>query len=221
MGIYFIDNINKSIYRFNSEGLSELSTTAGVNFWVRENNAVKTYYDSIYKDIYFTVDSYDTCNTIGYSELTGTFVSKYSYDGVDAMFNFNDKFYSYYKGNIWEMFTQDDTNIFGELRNNKLTFVANENPLYTKIFDTIEIKSDIFGESGITHAKPFQEIWAKNEYQESSIGSDFKYKFRIWRGIIPRAPRMQRIRNPWTFITLNRKDTGRLVLHDLSVKYTY
>jgi hypothetical protein len=99
--------------------------------------------------------------------------------------------------------------------------VANENPLYTKIFDTIEIKSDIFGESGITHAKPFQEIWAKNEYQESSIGSDFKYKFRIWRGIIPRAPRMQRIRNPWTFITLNRKDTGRLVLHDLSVKYTY
>jgi hypothetical protein len=221
MGIYFIDNINKSIYRFNSEGLSELSTTAGVNFWVRENEAVKTYYDSIYKDIYFTVDSYDTCQTLGYSELTGTFVSKYSYDGVDAMFNFNDKFYSYYKGSIWEMFTKNDTDIFGELRNNKLTFVANENPLYTKIFDTIEFKTDIFGESGITHAKPFQEIWAKNEYQESAVGSDFKYKFRIWRGLIPRAPKMQRIRNPWTFITLNRKDKGKLVLHDLSVKYTY
>lgn len=59
-------------------------------------------------------------------------------------------------------------------------------------------------------------------------------KFRVWRGIIPRASgTRQRIRNPWSMITLGWNpvvtDTGavqigannrKAVVHDVTVKYT-
>lgn len=71
-----------------------------------------------------------------------------------------------------------------------------------------------------------------NEYQDSyaclnpESGKqklDMKKKFRVWRGLVPRNNgTIQRIRNLWSMITLGRKpgDNDKVVIHDVTVKYT-
>jgi hypothetical protein len=237
MGVYFIDGLSKSIYRFNSNGLEDLSTSQGMRWWLLENNVtadwypiskegngIRTFYDKLYKDVYFTIGptGFNTSNTLNYSEILNSFISQFSYDGVGAMFNYKDKFYSEYSDNIWTMFEGKENLIFGNSYNVDFSFISNENPTITKIFDTVEFRVDDYNNNTISHVNPFESITASNEYQNSDIGKDFKYKFRLWRALIPRVG-MQRIRNPWAKITLtkNKDKNSRLVLHDLTVKYTY
>ena len=75
---------------------------------------------------------------------------------------------------------------------------------------------------------------AWNEYQDTleqpianiaaMYPNDVKKKFRMWRLNIPRNyGTMDRIRNPWAYIKLekNTQDySGKMQLHDIQVHYT-
>ena len=257
-GLYFLDSNTDSLYIFNGQ-LANLSEDRGMDWWVRQNhtdkvwnpiyyrrgvlNGVRAFYDSKYGDIYFTpgpVNGIDQPDALCYSEQLGQFTSLMSYGGTQAMFNFADGFYSLretdgnvklYQNNVGEY-----NNFYGVSKGWDFSFIANDNPIYTKIFDTIDLRTDhywTFGTEQLLNSCPMTFIKADNEYQSSEAVLDNKNmrkKFRVWRGTIPRnSGTRQRIRNPWAMITLgwtpkeNEQpgyNTKKAVIHDVTVKYT-
>ena len=267
-GIYFLDSNTDSLYIFNGQ-LTNLSEDRGMDWWVRQNhvnypwkpigygtgelNGVRAFYDNKYGDIYFTpgpvygtiVHPIEQPDALCYSEQLGQFTSLMSYGGVQAMFNFSDGFYSL-KGSdgqvsLYENNVGHYNNFYGDTKGWSFSFISNENPTYTKIFDTIDLRTDhywTYGTTGLLNTCPMNYIKVENEYQkaEATIDSrNMRKKFRVWRGLIPRnGGTRQRMRNPWTMITLgwNPIETApgtsviigtnnkKAVVHDVTVKYT-
>lgn len=256
-GVYFIDSNTDAIYLFNGQ-LANLSDSKGMNWWVKQSNikniwkpisynrqalnGVRAFYDSKYGDVYFTpgpTDAEVQPDALCYSEKLGQFVSLMSYGGTQAMFNFADGFYSLrhddsslklYQNNVGEY-----NNFYGEYKGWDFSFISNENPTYTKIFDTIELRADhyqTYNTEELLNDCPMTFIKVSNEYQQADDTLDNKNmrkKFRVWRGTIPRNNgTRQRIRNPWAMITLGwtpykdypEYNTRKAVIHDVSVKYT-
>lgn len=258
-GVYFIDNNNSSIYLFNGQ-LVNVGEQLGSMYWARENhsdmtwkfstkdtgkNGVRLFYDSKYRDVYFTpgADSDGTTReALCYSEQLGQFTSLMSYGG-SVMFPLNSKFYSIANSpsgtlTLWENFsdTESYNKIFGITRPFSFSFISNANPTINKVFDTIEMRADCYNYSKllgdklshtVQDGKPFDYMRADNEYQDTDKvyfnNSSFRKKFRVWRALIPRnKDTRERIRNTWTKVTLgsDNPSTKLSILHDVTVKYT-
>lgn len=261
-GIYFIDNNNSTVYRFNGE-LNNLGLQLGNLFWFRENfqnntwmfksdkegnPGVRLFYDPKYQDVYFVpsltkdgVGRESINDSLCFSEHLDQFTSMMSYNGA-VMFPFESKFYSLANKPdgtlaLWENFAGDNYNsIFGVTRPFNFSFISNDNPTLTKIFDTVEMRTDRYdGESlmgdkystTVQTGQPLDFIRVNNEYQDTNDvtfnAANFRKKFRVWRATIPRNKgTRERVRNLWSKITLgcNSPSDKLTILHDLSVKYT-
>lgn len=261
-GVYFIDNNNSTVYRFNGE-LNNLGLQLGNLFWFRENfqnntwmfksnkpgnPGIRLYYDPKYQDVYFVpansqsgIMKSDLSEALCFSEQLDQFTSLMSYNGA-VMFPFESKFYSLANDPsrtlvLWENFAGNDyNNIFGFERPFNFSFISNDNPTLTKIFDTVELRTDRYdGEvllgdrysTKVQTGQPLDFIRVNNEYQDTQNvtfnASNLRKKFRVWRAVIPRNNgTRERIRNLWSKVTLGCLNPGgRLtILHDLSVKYT-
>lgn len=241
-GIYFVDAITKALYLFNGQ-LTDLSATNGMSIWARENcttdkwyfnsSGMRLCYDPKLRDVYF-IPGTNGSLALCYSEALGQFTSTYDYGGA-VLFSLNGDMFAVYNYNgtsLYKMFSGPYTNIFGTPRPYHISFISNGNPTATKIFDTIEFRADIEDKP---LEKPFSYIQVENEYQRTGqvLFNDvnLRKKFRIWRALIPRDRKVKdgirntyglsRIRNPWTKITLgSNESSGRMIFHDLSVKYT-
>lgn len=266
-GVYFLDSTTDNIYNFNGK-LNNLSESKGMNWWARQNhsinlwqpviyntetlNGVRTFYDSKYKDVYFTpgpvIDSMTQPDSLCFSEFFDQFVSLMSYGGTQAMFNYIDGFYSLKSDGetlkLYQNFTGKYNNIFGKDVGWSLSFISNENPTITKIFDTIEMRADIWDSEGnLLNICPISYIGAKNEYQEGLFRSwlteeekkqgikksvEMKKRFRVWRGLIPRNKNTrQRMRNLWSEVSIGRTTldvdvdkNSKVQIHDISINYT-
>lgn len=244
LGIYFIDSNTNDIYLFNGS-INKLGSTNGMSWWIKDNNpshiwsptisgsnGIRTFYDSKYDDIYFTPGPmYNQPDALCYSNKLQQFTSLMSYGGTQAMFNFSDRFFSLKNTSngigLYRNNAGDYNYFYGEYKGWDFSFIENDNPLYTKIFDTIELRADVLDESNtLLNIKPLSFIKVSNEYQDAHgifDNKSFRKKFRIWRGLIPRNNNTrQRIRNPWTMITLgnNSNNKDKVVVHDVTVKYT-
>lgn len=215
----------------------------------KEYNGIRTFYDKKYGDVYFTpgpVTKRIQPEALCYSEQLGQFTSLMSYGGVQAMFNFADGFYSLREkmlmnsGDGVKLYQNNvgDYNYFYDgPKGWSFSFISNGNPTLTKIFDTIELRADHYwtsGTTGLLDTCPVNYIKVDNEYQHSGEvklnDKNMRKKFRVWRGLLPRhTGTRQRIRNPWTMVTLGWRDFGssqpgdltkKAVIHDVSVKYT-
>lgn len=251
-GIYFLDSNTDSIYIYNGQ-LANLSETKGMNSWVRQihsneewspipvkkSNTIRTFYDNKYKDVYFTPGPLlkDQQEALCFSEQLGEFTSFMSYGGATAMFNYEDGFYSLYYDDksgyvtLYKNFKGAYNNIFDKYVNWELSFISNDNPTLAKIFDTVDIRADIFNSNNqLLNSCPINYLAIENEYQKGeTINSslNMKKKFRVWRGQLPRNNfTRQRICNLWLKITMgfnneNQEDKGcNVLLHDISVNYT-
>lgn len=261
-GLYFLDSDSDNFYIYNGQ-LANLSEAKGMTWWSRENhaeniwspvtyepgmlNGIRTFYDKKFGDVYFTPgiitasESLSQPDALCYSEKLGQFTSLMSYGGVQAMFNFADGFYTLknemsrlklYQNNVGEY-----NNFFGYFKPWSFSFISNQNPAYTKIFDTVETRADYYFKNNSVTALsancPFNIIQASNEYQDTGkvTSINMRKKFRVWRGLIPRNKgTRERIRNPWSMITLGWEpddnntmpgaNTGKAIVHDVTVKYT-
>ena len=171
----------------------------------------------------------------------GQFTSLMSYSKA-IMFPIDNSFYSLTSSDgttkLWENFKGNYNQFFDEIKLPRFTYICNEDVSYTKIFDTIEYRADVYNKEGLLiHNKSFDWIKAENEYQntgEKTLSQarrtindiSLRKKFRVWRGQIPRQGR-ERIRNPWTSISLGFKKSlnendnmFHFILHDISTKYT-
>ena len=111
-----------------------------------------------------------------------------------------------------------------------------------KIFTNIDYRMDLFSDNDVyLTEESFNTIRVWNEYQDTGdvtlrhpvvIGTPVSYnldemnlekKYRIWRIQIPRDSTniLDRIRNPWCKITLERNalDSNKAILQDLNVQY--
>lgn len=250
MGVYFIDSNTASLYLFNGQ-LSNLSRNKGMDWWPKQatldsvwkpgnaiaptKNGIRTFYDAKYGDIYFTpgVQSGLQKDAICFSEALDSFVSQMSYGGVPAMFNFSDSFYSIKKVGttlgLYENNAGDYNNFYGNYKGWDFSFISNDNSIYTKIFDTVDLRADHENKE-LLNTCPVNFIEVSNEYQNAQAlldNKNMRKKFRVWRGIIPRnSGTRERIRNPWAKITLGynpNPDTGntnKAIVHDVTVHYT-
>lgn len=237
-GIYFIDDYNKSINIFNTQGIQSLSEMKGFHSWINnKSNVVKwnpevfdnaiTYRDPINNEILFVYK--DTC--LIYNELLNEFTSFYDYGGSYPFVNLNGRNIIFNNNTIYGYQEGEYNNIFGKNKEYYIDIIANENPLNDKIFTNIEFRADTYNddESKILDNKiDLNTLSARNEYQHSlsklsysqNRPSNLKKKFRIWRADIPRDGK-NRIRNTWTHIKLSSDATTnrKTRLHDLSVIY--
>lgn len=235
-GIYFLDSENGGIYLLGGEGLTNLSTNKGFDIWTKEvayDSTFKTFYDKNNKDVYFITNDY----CLGYSEKLGQFTSFYDYNGVDTMFNIDSNFFTIKYDStkysvIWVQFKGKYNNIFNETKPYSITYIENDEPLVDKVFNNIEYRADVFNSNNKYLAdESFDTIEVWNEYQKGEEAlvfskfkpSNLKKKFRMWRVNIPRdsTNKLDRMRNPWLFIKLSRKNPSdeRMELHDMVVHY--
>ena len=255
--IYFADALTNDLYGFNGQ-MNSLGKDMGMDWWVQLSsigkvwsprhdvtiNGGRTFYDAKYSDVYFTPGPLggDTSDALCYSEQLEQFTSFLSYGGTEAMFNFADGFYSLKKATDGVALYQNNVgsynNFYGEFKGWNISFISNEMPSYTKIFDTIELRADCYSnDEGLLNSCPITLIEAENEYQKSKAtketGLNMRKKFRVWRGLIPRnTGTRERIRNPWAKITLGwnplndnsleskKYNSRKSIIHDVSVKYT-
>lgn len=229
-GVYFLDSNTDSLYIFNGQ-LANLSEDRGMDWWVRQNhtdkiwcpidygralNGVRAFYDNKYGDVYFTPGptQLEQPDALCYSEQLGQFTSLMSYGGTQAMFNFADGFYSLrhdrsdlklYQNNVGNY-----NNFYGTPKGWSFSFISNDNPTITKIFDTIDLRTDHYwthGTEQLLNSCPMNYVEVDNEYQHSGTiplsSKNMRKKFRVWRGLLPRNEgTRQRVRNPWSMITL-------------------
>lgn len=272
-GLYFIDANSNSIYKFDGQ-LTNLSDSLGMKWWVKDvgadtkwtpsdsnTNGLRVFKDESYSDLYFTpgLNSRNQKDALCFSEQLEQFTSLMSYGGTQAMFNYAGGFYSLrgdeggvtlYQNNVGPY-----NNFYGTIKGWDFSFISNQNPTLTKIFNTVELRADHYQTANekLLNSCPINFIKAENEYQNTGIvytdNNTMRKKFRVWRGLIPRSSKVAdvnkyhfnqdgsdisrkcgraRIRNPWSMITLgwtpkseNTEDnTRKVVVHDVSVKYT-
>lgn len=197
-GLYFIDNITNSLYRFDSK-LTSLSDSLGMRTWVNDINSLsqwkplspgnmRGFYDKNNNDLYWSDSNY----CISYSELLGQFTGFYSYEKIPAMFNINDDFYSFYPGSgydyqtgdnidtIWKMWDGDYNWFFGVGKPYWVTYIDNSMPLYDKIFDNLNFRleaysGDYYNSDSVEPVenyvpdKCFDRLDVHDEYQDGTI----------------------------------------------------
>lgn len=209
---------------------------------IQAKDAKYLSYDSTNRDLYISLSNdAENKNALCYSEDIGNATSLMSYNNC-AMFNMNDMFLAMKTiGNItylYENFEGNYNQFFGKYIMPDFKYICNDNPTINKIFDTIEFRADIYDENNkLDNFRSFDWIEAKNEYQDTGQRRftqlrnhdgcvSLRKKFRVWRGQVPRVGR-ERIRNLWSSIklgfnvnTTEEKNNFKLVLHDISTKYS-
>lgn len=246
-GLYFIDDIGKSIYLFNGQ-LTSISDKFGFHSWINnKSDSLKTwsplkfenivsYYDRINGDVFFI--SGEDC--LAFSETMGTFSSFYSYEHSPYFITLEDRGLwvnrssneESIKYKIWEHNEGNYNIFFDDYKDYYITLIVNPDPQVTKIFNNLEFRADSFDINNIYLPKEtFDSLSVWNEYQYGKSllvdtkdnVTNLKKKFRAWRVNIPRdkSNKRDRMVNPWLYLKLSKKieNTNKNILHDLIISY--
>ena len=235
-GLFFVDDCNHAIMRYNGEGLTNISQDNGFDKWMndkfilgnREGAYERTFYDRNYNDVYFNFPSI----SLVFSEKLNRFMSLMSYGGATMMDNIGNRFVSIYPTN------SPSSSLFLNHEGNYNYFYTGYKPYYVeyrvnpefyrdKVFNNIEFMADMTDMSLYNTTSPWQSTLNEsftnldvfNEYQRGS--SDLTVvnnltpinlvrKYRTWRANIPRDEhnKLDRIRGPWINVRLTRNSTA-------------
>lgn len=239
-GLYFIDDINKSIMLFDGK-FNNISDDLGFHSWINDRSKevgawnpsdfthAVGYYDKRNSEVLFI--SKDEC--LAFSEPLKTFSSFYSYNNTPFFMAIKDKGIWVNKSRslgggtttdymLWEHNKGEYNRFFDKSEDFHVTVIANAEPLKDKIFDILEFRSDSFDQTGAYQpSDTFNKLETWNEYQSGlqllsnnkNRPSPLKKKFRMWRVNIPRdrSDGRSRMRNPWLFLKLSKQ--GSLCHH--------
>lgn len=250
IGIYYIDNLNKSINLFSNDGIMNITSKLGFSKWGLNNlgyssdttsltNGMSNYIisvDKINDDVYF----HDKSDCLTLAERLRNFTSFFDYKDTPWMFNTLGKFLSTHsKDDTTSLYEQNSGEYNKFFDNPKVTsyvdYIVNPEMPRDKIFNNIEFRADAFnGDEYITYVpnRTLDHIHVRNEFQDTKDVELRQYhnmqkKFRTWRAFIPRDAShytLNRIRNPWIKMKLSytpkEEEDNKLVLHDMIVHYT-
>lgn len=232
-GLYFIDDANKSLINFDGKSFTDISEVKGMYSWVindtynkewtiKDKQPIRTLFDRITKDIYFTTPS----SALSFNEKLKEFTSFYSYGNVDWLFTLGKNSYQIWNSSIYKIHGGTDyMNFFGKNKSYSVNIIANPDFIVDKVFDTLEFRTNTTEKYDIYKANtyPFNSMITSNEYQKSIADtSTLKKKFRTFRWQIGRDGNKlkgDRIRNPWASITLSGDSNKEMRLYDCILSY--
>jgi len=212
IGIYAVRDLGRNrIYMtyLGSEGDIDLRDATLTGKQVKDPSSFD--YTQVFNEELNSLETY--CNLSGalYIDVNGNFI---------AINNTNPEVYLSNKG--------DKATFFGETYRSLVTLRLSPNSTYTKVFDAIEFKNEIYDPSSTLLQETFNYIQAENEYQNSgrvllTLGGNIRRKMRGLYTIIPRDAQSSspRMRGPYCDITLEYNNNGnkRCVLHPITVSY--
>lgn len=245
--MYFVDDNKNSIFSYNGQ-LADLSTIKGMKSWDYMNYTkrksswtpylnstsgyknLRTFYDSIYNEVYFTTDT----ESLVYSETLGNFTSFLDYGKLPYLGNMGNKFLALTdeETRLYELWAGDYNKFFGEKKGYSLTFVANADPTMDKVFNNLEWRSTSYNGTTYLSHNTFDTLKVWHEHQDTGdvtlndtvgLPTSLKKKFNAFRAFIPRDKtyKMNRIRNPWIYIKLSKEhpDKEKMMFTDLNVDF--
>ena len=234
-GLYFIDFYNKSVYKFNGQ-VEDVANAQGFHTWcvqnLDKNSQVLGYYDQKNKDVYFiNTDWQYPC--LAFNEFTNSFSSFYSYKDARLSYIQDKGLWVTYDGKIYTHQTGDYNTFFNNSGEDyHVTVVCNQDGNLSKIFNTVEFRSDSWESDGTTAPnKTVDYLGIETDYQQYTKEdlefdmyrpSNLKKKFNVWRANIPREQgTMNRFRDVWAKVTIGGKGNSRKTrLNDIVVYYT-
>lgn len=245
--MYFVDDNKNSIFSYNGQ-LADLSTIKGMKSWsymdytkrksswtpylssISGYKNLRTFYDNIYNEVYFTTDT----ESLVYSETLGNFTSFLDYGKLPYLGNMGNKFLALTDGEtrLHELWAGDYNKFFGEKKGYSLTFVANADPTMDKVFNNLEWRSTSYNGATYLSHNTFDTLKVWHEHQDTGdvalndtvgLPTSLKKKFNAFRAFVPRDKtyKMNRIRNPWTYIKLSKEhpDKEKMIFTDLNVDF--
>ena len=171
----------------------------------------------------------DDSFTVAYNELMQGFTSFYDFHPTLYTDNRNRFFSVNNDSTLWRHNKGPVNSYYGTKYPSEITVIANPDPDYTKIFNTLHYESQVKVGNLDQPLNTLDTIRVWNDYQDTgekslTVGSLVKRKNREWRIHIPREEGTRnRIRSQWSFIKLGfipEKAAEKLVLHDLILDYT-
>ena len=245
-GLYFVDYYNKSIYKFNGQ-IEDLSTANGFRGWcdknITSNSSIIGYYDKRNKEVIFYSDTFEKINDIntkwlGFSELTNAFSSFYTYPKA-RLISLQDDNLWLYNQSVFGHQTGKYNNLLGEESPYGLTVVVRNDSNITKIFNSIEFRSDLYENSDLRNFETFDTIQIEDEHNGKTFAyldyspyrpSNLKKRSRTWRAAIPRVGNgYSRYTNQWAKVglwmthkhnSIAAEHAEKIILHDMAVWYT-
>lgn len=204
-GLYFIDSINKSIYKLGVKGdLQDLCTSAGMKSWglSRLDKYWQLWYDLYTQEVLAVSDS----ECLAYHDLRERFQCFLNYEGIYNKVSLNGRVYmfketvfensNFINNTLWKKNDTDGVQFFGRNYPIGIELQINPDPTTDKTFTNLEYRADVISPQGIYQPlDTFDQLDVWNEYQyghydlkdDKDRPSNLKKKFRIWRANIPRA----------------------------------
>lgn len=198
-GIYYIDNINKSI-NVLGQNISSLSESKGFRSWITNRNSIDiwnpedfnnfvAYWDKTNSDVYFVSDELSTIedssyNVLCYNELLGNFSSFFNYGRLQMLTSVQDRLVAFRNVDGTKLWLQREGNydyIFNEYQPFHVMYRVTPEPYYDKTFTNLEWRADIFDmsqtneympEVGVLTDETFDHLKVWNEYQGNEVDLD-------------------------------------------------
>lgn len=205
-GLYFIDSINKSLYRLGIDAsIQDLCILGGMKSWGLSaiDSTWKCWYDSYSQEIILTNPS----TSLLYSDIFNRFQCFASYNDIHRVLSLHGTTYMFKKTqisqsiyyNLWKKNAVNSPIFFSVKHPIEVEVIANPEPLLDKTFTNIEFRADGFTDGVYSPDASFTSIRVSNEYQDTgtvkltkwnSKLSNLKKKFRIWHIDIPRSKKI-------------------------------
>lgn len=240
--LYLYDDNNKGVMTIAKDsGIVNLSKAKNMQTYFNKVESCKSViYDSLANDVYFQIKEDDTIKCIAFNELVSNFTSFYSYQDIQYIVPFNGNSFALGTSTIWKQRSSDKYCNFCNIQYPYyITFISNNDPNRTKIFNNINFASNLGDESIITNPTPFNYMCFNNSYQSrenvplynyvsktglvyKSAESNLRKLFKQWHITIPRADGRNRFVDLWLKITLGsnvEESSIKNQITNLSVTY--
>ena len=205
-GLYFIDSINKSLYKLGIDAsVQDLCILGGMKSWGLNNldSTWKCWYDSYSQEVVLANPNI----SLLYSDVFNRFQCFASYKDVYKTLSLHGRTYLFKKTqinqsiyyNLWKKNAINSSKFFTIEYPIEIEVVANPEPLLDKTFTNTEFRADGFNNDKYIPDASFTSIRVSNEYQDTGtieLGkvnsklSNLKKKFRIWHIDIPRSKKL-------------------------------
>ena len=242
--LYWIDTINKSMYRYTG-GPEEVSLMKGMDSYFRFSliNGTSTFlfHDPEFKEVY--INDYVDNWSLAYNELTEGFTGFVDYY-PSYVVNYLDKVLGTRSGDT--LYKHNDTyanrgQLYGVYQDSYVTLLINPHGETTAIYNNFEWFTELIDPSGDEVDSTYTNIRLWNDYQGMPLVGDalapddnVKRRMRKWRYTIPRASsepdgvttkdvRDARFRDTHLFAKFtyaNDANDRRLVGHDIITSVT-
>lgn len=188
--LYWWDDLGREIYKYNGQSCTPMSKIGGVSNLISQydkQNEIsqnpKIYTDLKNNEVLFNIS---INNILSYNELYNQFFSVYTIHPSNAV---------QFRDNLYLSYTKEDSGVAMELWNTntinesisggskllpKLNYVVNNNPQYTKTFDTVEFDGDFYERDRLdslafTFITPLRQYGALDSKNITNVEYNFRF----------------------------------------------